>query len=197
VNFQIVTGQQLQQHIDAIAALRISIFKEYPYLYDGDMQSEMDYLKSYSKSKNSILIIVKDQGNIVGALTGIPLAEADEMFLTPFAKNQLPIHHIFYLGEILLSKEYRGKGIGYQMYRMFEDLVRQKKQYQKIAIAEVIRNQHDPRKPKNYISVHKLWERLGYIEHPEMVMQFSYKEVDSSGKIPHSFVFSFKDLEGV
>jgi GNAT superfamily N-acetyltransferase len=193
MEFQIATGQQFQQHINAIAALRISIFKEYPYLYDGDIQTETEYLKSYSKSKNSVLIIVKDKQKVIGAVTGIPLAEADEMFLTPFPKNQ-SIHSIFYLGEILLLKEYRGKGIGYQMYRIFEDLVRQKKQYHKIAIAEVIRDQNDPRKPKNYISVHKLWERLGYIEHPEIVMQCSYKTVDSTEKIPHSLVYSFKDL---
>lgn len=193
MEFQIVTGQQFQQHINTIAALRILIFKEYPYLYDGDIQTEMDYLKSYSKSKNSVLIIVKDKQKVIGAVIGIPLAEADEIILPPFAQNQ-SIHSIFYLGEILLLKEYRGKGIGYQMYRMFEDLVRQKKQYHKIAIAEVIRDQHDPRKPKNYISVHKLLERLGYVKHPEMVILASYKEVDSTGKIPHSLVYSFKDL---
>lgn len=193
MEFQITTGQQFQQHINSIAGLRISIFKEYPYLYDGDIQTEMEYLKSYTKSKHSVLIIVKDKQNIIGAVTGIPLAEADEIFLTPFAKNQ-SIQSIFYLGEILLLKEYRGKGIGYQMYRMFEDLVRQKTEYHKIALAEVIRCQHDPRKPKNYTSLQKFWVRLGYVEHSDMVIQANYKEIDSNWKIPHSLVYSFKDL---
>jgi len=137
--------------------------------------------------------MVKDDEKVIGAVTGIPLAEAGEKFLIPFATNQ-PVDSIFYLGEILLLKDYRGKGIGYQLYKMFEDWVRKKQQYQTIAIVEVIRDQHDPRKPKHYTPVHKLWEKLGYVEHPEMAIQASYKEVDSDGKIPHSLVYSFKDL---
>jgi GNAT superfamily N-acetyltransferase len=193
LKFHILTGPQLQPYINDIAALRISIFRDYPYLYDGDIQTEIDYLKSYSKSANSILVLVEDHKKVVGAVTGLPLAEVDETLLTPFEKNS-SLHSIFYLGEILLLKEYRGKGVGHQMYRMFEDLVRQKKQFQKIAIAEVMRDPHDPRQPKNYISVHELWKKLGYARHPEMVIQASYKEIDSTEKIPHSLVCSLKKL---
>ena len=148
MELQVVTGRQFKQHINTVANLRISIFKEYPYLYDGNMASEADYLNSYSVSKNSILIMVKDKEKIVGAVTGIPLFETDEMFLTPFVKHHFSIHSIFYLGEILLLKKYRGKGIGYKMYKMFEDLVRQNKQYEKIAIAEVLRNKNRSKKTR-------------------------------------------------
>ncbi|HLB52190.1 MAG TPA: GNAT family N-acetyltransferase [Chlamydiales bacterium] len=194
MEFQVVTGNLFKQYINTVANLRMSIFKEYPYLYDGSMTYEAEYLKSYAVSKNSILIIVKDKEKIVGAITGIPLMETDEMFRIPFVKHHFPVRSIFYLGEILLLKEYRGKGIGYKMYKMFEDLVRKNKQYEKIAIAEVLRDKNDPRKPENYVSVHKLWERLGYIEHSEMIMQAPYKEIGGAGKVPHSLIFSFKDL---
>jgi len=194
MEFQVVTGHQFTQHINAIAHLRIAIFKEYPYLYDGKLADEATYLKSYAASKNTLLIIAKDQGKIVGAITGIPLAETDEIFRMPFEKYHFSVHSIFYLGEILLFKEYRGKGVGYKMYKMLEDLVRKNKQYEKIAIAEVLRDENDPRKPHNYVSVHKLWERLGFIEHPELIVQIPYKEIDSEKKVPHSLIFSFKDL---
>ena len=193
MEFEIATGHEFQQYTNEIAALRMLVFKEYPYLYDGDMQTELDHLNDYSKSKNSILIIVKDEQKVIGAVTGIPLAEVDEVFLTPFAKNE-PIDSIFHLGEILLLKEYRGKGIGYKTYKLFEDLVREKKQYNKIAIIEVVRDQDDPRKPKNYISARKFWEKMGYTEHPKMVIHTFYKEVDSPEKVPHTLVYSFKDM---
>lgn len=195
MKLQVIRGHQFQKYLHAVADLRMSIFREYPYLYDSDMQSELDYLKGYSTSKNSLLIIVQDQEKVVGALTGIPLGEMDKAFLPPFVKGHLPIRSIFYLGEMLLLKEYRGKKLGYKMYKTFEDLVKQTGQYKMIAIAEVIRDKNDPRKPKHYIPARKLWEKLGFVEHPEMIMQFSYKQVDSAGKVPNSLVFSFRELE--
>ena len=106
MEFEVARGHEFQQYINEIAALRLLIFKEYPYLYDGDIQTERDYLNGYSRSENSIVIIVKDGQKVIGAVTGIPLVEVDAIFLTPFAKNQ-SIDSIFHLGEILLLKEYR------------------------------------------------------------------------------------------
>jgi len=194
MEFEILTNHQIQQHIETIASLRIAIFKEYPYLYDGDMQSERDYLKSYAASKNSVVILAKDKGKIVGAVTGIPLSELDKIFLMPFMEKHIPTKAQYYLGEILLLKEYRGKGNGYKLYSMFEEWVRQKGKYQKIVIAEVVRPANDPRKPKDYIPTRKFWESLGYIEHPELVFHIPYKEIGYKEKVPHSLVFSFKDL---
>jgi GNAT superfamily N-acetyltransferase len=196
MKFEMIRGHQFESYIDVIADLRIEIFKEYPYLYDGDKATEVDYLKSYSASRSSILVLASDQGRIVGAVTGIPIAEMDAQFLVPFVENHFSVMSIFYLGEMLLLKEYRGKGTGYAMYKMFEDLVRSDQRYEQIAIAEVVRDKSDLRMPENYVPVSKLWEKLGYIQRPEILMQAPYKEIDSIGKVPHSLVFSFKDLSG-
>ena len=40
-------GKQILDHIDKLAQLRIAIFKEYPYLYDGNFLYEQKYLKTY------------------------------------------------------------------------------------------------------------------------------------------------------
>jgi GNAT superfamily N-acetyltransferase len=194
MNFQIARGREIQKYINDIAVLRITVFREYPYLYDGDMPTEVDYLSGYSSSKNSVLIFVKDGEKTVGAVSGKPLADMEELLLVPFAQHHLSVQDIFYLGEIMLLKEYRGKGIGYQLYRKFEDVVKQKKQYQKMAIAEIGRQDQDPRKPKNYIPGRVFWQRLGYIEYPEMIIQVLYKETDNAENIPHSLIYSLKDL---
>ena len=34
-----LTGAAITPYIDALAQLRIAIFREYPYLYDGDMKA--------------------------------------------------------------------------------------------------------------------------------------------------------------
>ncbi|HEX2580239.1 MAG TPA: GNAT family N-acetyltransferase [Rhabdochlamydiaceae bacterium] len=163
-------------------------------MYDGDMQTEADYLGGYSSSKNGILAVVKDGEKIVGAVSGKPLAETEEVLLVPFAQKKLPIQSVFYLGEIMLLKEYRGKGIGYQLYTRFEEAVKQKNQHIHMALVEIIRQDHDPRKPKNYISGHRFWQKLGFLEHSEMVIKVAYKEIDSTEKISHSLVYSLKNL---
>lgn len=195
MEFQVVTGHRLKKYINTIASLRMAVFREYPYLYDGSMDSEEAYLKSYASSKNSILVMARDKEETVGVVAGMPLIEMDEVFQSPFEKHNVAIHSIFYLGDMLLLKEYRGRGIGSKIYKMFEDLVRKNKQYQTIAIAEILRDKNDPRQPKNYVSADKFWASLHYAKHPEIVIQIPYKEVDSAGKVPHLLVVSCKDLE--
>ena len=167
MKFQIATGHHTQEYINDVATLRLLVFREYPYLYDGDRRTELDYPNGYSSNENSILVIAKDGEKIVGAISGKPLLETEEAFLVPFAQQRLPVQGIFYLGEIMLLKEYRGQGVGSQLYRRFEDVVKQKEKYQKMAILEIVREDQDPRKPKSYIPGHEFWRKLGYIEHPD------------------------------
>jgi hypothetical protein len=42
-------GQDIIPFIPELAKLRIEIFKSYPYLYDGDLDYEHNYLNTYSK----------------------------------------------------------------------------------------------------------------------------------------------------
>lgn len=44
ISISVLTGIQVTQYIEAEARLRIAIFKEYPYLYDGNLEYEMRYL---------------------------------------------------------------------------------------------------------------------------------------------------------
>ena len=48
--------------LDSLANLRLEIFREYPYLYDGRKEDELDYLKSYAEAPDACLILACDAG---------------------------------------------------------------------------------------------------------------------------------------
>lgn len=54
-----LTGQEpeLATHIADLARLRIEIFREFPYLYDGDRDYEQKYLATYLNCPQSVVVL--------------------------------------------------------------------------------------------------------------------------------------------
>lgn len=52
-------GQNTIPFIPELARLRIEMFKSYPYLSDGDLNYEHNYLSTYVKCSEGIVIIMK------------------------------------------------------------------------------------------------------------------------------------------
>ena len=44
---RILTGDSVGAVLDDLARLRIAVFRDWPYLYDGDPAYERDYLRAY------------------------------------------------------------------------------------------------------------------------------------------------------
>ncbi|HSX38300.1 MAG TPA: GNAT family N-acetyltransferase [Chlamydiales bacterium] len=193
-DYSILRGEEFYALYDELATLTINVFREYPYLYDGNLESEKECLSHYFSTKNSALVVVKDKERIIGAITGIPLNETFFDCKNCFVENNLPMEEIFYLGEITLLKEYRGQGIGARMYALFEEFVRENKIYKEIAFCEVVPPKNDPRCPSDYFCLDRFWTKRGYIKNPDWVTQFSWKELSSQEKFYHPMVFWSKKL---
>ncbi|MFN6978503.1 MAG: GNAT family N-acetyltransferase, partial [Gemmobacter sp.] len=56
LDVRILTGAALDAAIDDVARLRIEVFRDFPYLYDGDMDYERGYAASYRDSAGAILV---------------------------------------------------------------------------------------------------------------------------------------------
>ena len=78
LNFIIHRGADGHQILEDLANLRIDVFREYPYLYEGDLEYEKKYLGRYFSAQQSYVVGVYDQGRMVGATTAILLSEEDE-----------------------------------------------------------------------------------------------------------------------
>ncbi len=187
LQFQTITGSEIQGHLDPIAKLRIDVFREYPYLYEGTLDAEKDYLAMYARSANSLFILVKDEDKVVGAVTGLPLEELIPEYWDVFRKQQIPTKTIFYLGELVLLKDYRGKGIGERLYAQFETLVKEKGSYQSLTLREILREEQNT-------SLDPFWEKLGFVKHPEWISNDSWTEVGDEQETRHSMIFWSKSL---
>ena len=194
MNIKILRGRDILPYIHKIAELRIAIFHEYPYLYEGDLTYEEKYLLMYSQTKDAILGIAEDNHKVVGAITGLPLTKSMEEIKSLFTEHKIPAERIFYLGEIVLLQEYRNQNIGYTMYEQLEKAVKAAKLYEKIALCEVVRADNDLRKPLDYKSLSSFWNRQGYVKQTNLVAYFSWKEIGDTAETKHPMVFWIKNL---
>ena len=75
-----LSGEELVRYIPELAQLRIQVFRDFPYLYDGDLAYEERYLQTYIQASDSVIVLALDDDKVVGASTGIPLKyETDEV----------------------------------------------------------------------------------------------------------------------
>src|SRR5690606_27884953 len=90
-------GKNALPFIDDVARLRIEVFHEFPYLYDGNMDYERRYLSTYAEDPESLVVIAFDEeGNVRGASTGVPMAHEEPDFRRPFEQKGYDTESIFY-----------------------------------------------------------------------------------------------------
>ena len=188
-----VYGKEIQNYIDDIAALRLRVFKDFPYLYDGNIEDEHKYLERYSLSKNSLVLLAFDDNKVVGVSTALPLKDADSGFREPFENSSYNISDIFYFGESVLLPQYRGNGIGSKFFQEREKFALSL-ECDSFVFCSVNRERDHPLKPSNYRYLDEWWSRIGYQPMPSFVCSYSWKEVGSEQEVINSLTFWQKGL---
>jgi GNAT superfamily N-acetyltransferase len=147
-------------YIPELAKLRIEIFKEYPYLYDGDFEYEQKYLSKFVHAPESLIALVFDTDKIVGAFSGLPMRYEEGNLQSVWEEE---LDSLYYFSELLLLPGYRKFGIGSQLMSQAEKWVEQlDTEYTKLVLATVIRAENHPSKPIDYQSLNTLWEKFDY-----------------------------------
>ena len=72
VEIRPVSGIAVEPWLDELADLRIRIVRDYPYLYDGSVEYERDYLDRYDRSKQRGVVLALEYNRLLGAATGVP-----------------------------------------------------------------------------------------------------------------------------
>ncbi|MDX8430405.1 MAG: GNAT family N-acetyltransferase [Candidatus Algichlamydia australiensis] len=195
-NIEIISlqGKEILPYLRELARLRMVVFKEWPYLYDGSYDGEEKYLQIYAETQNALFILAIEGGTVIGAVTGIPVSESMEEVQEVFLKKNLPMNKVYYLGEIMLLKEFRNKGTGKKMYLAFEKFLKELKKFEKVVLCEIFRDKSDKRMPTEYKSLTTFWESLGYKRLPNLEASFSYKEMGLSKESSHAMHFHEKNL---
>ncbi len=189
-----LTGSEITPHLDDAARLRISVFREFPYLYDGDADVEAEYLASYAKCPRSVFVLAEAGGKIVGVSTGLPLVDADSSFRAPFENASLPVEDWFYFGESVLDPAWRGRGMGHRFFDMREAHAL-KLGFSKACFCAVERPSGHPLEPADYRSNHVFWKKRGFLRAPDLRARFSWSQVDFGGvAVENELVFWTRDL---
>ncbi len=189
-----MTGPSLEAYVPALARLRIEVFREFPYLYDGDLGYEARYLQTYIEAPGSVIVLVFDSEAVVGASTALPLAEADPAFRRPFHDQGYDPVEVFYLGESVLLPAYRGRGLGVHFFEEREAHARNLGGYAWAAFCAVDRPTDHPRRPPGYRPLDAFWSKRGYLRHPELTAIYRWKDLDDQGESEKTMTFWLKRL---
>jgi|TARA_R110000850_G_scaffold275733_2_gene415629 GNAT superfamily N-acetyltransferase len=182
LSFSLLTTDQVEQALDDLARLRIEVFADWPYLYDGDAAYEAQYLKHFAASPGAVVVAARDvNGAMVGAATGAPLSDHADEFAAPFARIGLDPDDFFYLAESVLLPEYRGQGAGRQFFQMREAAARAQG-FEHTVFASVVRPDDHPAKPLNDHTLHAFWERLGYEPYSGLLAEFSWRDIGAAAE---------------
>ncbi len=190
---EVLTGDAIVAVLDDLARLRITVFRDFPYLYDGSLDYERDYMRSYVTSKTAVLVGAFNGDQLVGAATGTPLSDHADDFAEPFKHHPVPMSDIFYCAESVLLSDYRGRGIGHAFMDAREDHARSLGATHS-AFCSVIRPMDHPLKPDAYAPLDPFWRKRGYAPLPNVKARFDWKDVDQDASTVKELQFWMRAL---
>ena len=186
-------GADLDAALDDVARLRIAVFREFPYLYDGDLAYERRYLDTYRTSPRAILVGAFDGARLVGAATGTPLGDHDAAFARPLEKAGFDIATTFYCAESVLLPEYRGQGAGHAFFDAREAHARALG-FTHAAFCAVIRPPDHPARPETYRDLAPFWRARGYVPLYGAIARFDWREIGETRETTHDLQFWTRPL---
>lgn len=194
MDIRLLRGVEIAPHIDDLARLRIEVFREFPYLYDGSLDYEAEYLDTYVRSADSLCVLVRDEGRVVGASTALPLADETPEFQQPFLSAGWDAARIFYCAESVVLPAWRGHGLGVRFFAEREAHARRLGRFDWCAFCAVQRPANHPRRPADYQPLDAFWARRGYRHHPELHTQYHWRDLDEAEESAKPMLFWLKEL---
>ena len=188
VTTRILSGSELDAALDDIAQLRITVFRDWPYLYDGSLAYERDYLSVYQNSDASVVVGAFDGTRLVGASTGTPMADHSDDFGSAFAGSAYDLSQMYYCAESVLLADFRGHGLGHQFFDHREAHAK-KLGYSSICFCGVQRPADHPLRPADHRRLDPFWRKRGYAPMDGIVAQFRWKDVDQPEETVKSLQF--------
>lgn len=190
---RVLTGEALDAALDDVARLRLTVFRDWPYLYDGDLEYERAYLQNYRDSAQAVMVGAFDGVQLVGAATGTPMEDHADDFAKAFSSTAYALGDIFYCAESVLLSRYRGHGIGHRFFDAREAHARSLgRRY--AAFCSVIRPDDHPQRPAAYNALDPFWRKRGYAVLSGVIARFDWTDVGQSRPSPKPLQFWIRQL---
>ncbi|MGA0615761.1 GNAT family N-acetyltransferase [Paracoccus sp. KR1-242] len=192
IRTEILTDDAVAAVLDDLARLRIEVFRTWPYLYDGDLDYERDYLKVY-QAPGAVVVAAYDGARMVGASTGAPMEHHAEDFAAAFAGRPERLDEIFYCAESVLLPDWRGHGLGHVFFDGREAQARALGR-RFSAFCSVQRPPDHPLRPADYRPLDDFWRKRGYEPLSGVVAEFDWKDIDAPVSTKKPLQFWMKSL---
>ena len=187
-----ISSSELSNYIDELASLRIRVFKEFPYLYEGNLEYEQKYLSRYQKANAFLLVGAFENGKMVGATTCLPLSEEEEEFRQPHLQAGYNTDKIFYFGESILLSQYRGRGIGKAFFDKREAHAKKVISDLEFTCFCAVDRESHPLTPEDYRPLDSFWESRSYEKSSKLFCEYSWKDIDKEEEDKKRLYFWFK-----
>lgn len=178
LTFRTERGAGFSSILDELGELRIRVFREWPYLYEGNLDYERTYLKTYLQSPTSFGFFAFDGDKLVGATTAMELQDELLAFQQPFIQQSFDVNKVVYFGESILLPEYRGKGLGKRFMQERLSYARSFGDKEFAAFCAVARPSDHPLRPASYKPLDQFWLASGFTPCEDMVASFKWKDLD-------------------
>lgn len=188
------TGIEIASVFDDLAKLRIAVFRAFPYLYEGSIDYEKEYLKVYSSSENAFLFAVYDDSKMVGATTCIPLINETPEVQEPFVNAGIALENVFYFGESVLLPEYRGLRLGHRFFDEREAHARSFETCKITCFCSVVRPENHQLRPVDYQPLDKFWAKRGYQKEPSLKSKFEWLDIEEQHSTQKEMIYWTKKI---
>ena len=194
MHFQHYHGASIADVFEPLAALRIAVFHDYPYLYEGTVDYEKEYLGTYARSEAALLFAAFDGEQMVGATTCIPLADETEEVQAPFLKAGFELSEVFYFGESILLPAYRGLGLGHRFFDEREKHAAQFGTFRYTSFCAVQRPDGHPLRPAEYRPLDEFWTKRGYQKEQSLQTEFSWPDIGETHSTPKTMIYWIRPI---
>ena len=194
--YEELSGEAVRPYLRELGELRIAVFREFPYLYDGDLDYEEHYLETYVHSTRSLVVLLRHEGRLVGATTCLPMEDESPEFQAPFLASGFDLNEVFYFGESIILPECRGQRAGHEFFRRREEHARRTGPFRYTAFCAVERPADHPLRPAGHRDLYDYWNRRGYVKRPEFTTTFRWRDIDGPDETAKTMTFWVKTLRG-
>lgn len=193
MQIETLTGAELDPVLPALARLRIEVFRAWPYLYDGTLSYEEDYLAAFAKAPDAVIVTARDAGEIVGCATGCALAGEHTDFVAPVEAAGLDPADTFYFGESVLRESWRGQGIGHAFFDRRERHALDRG-YRRTCFCGVVRPPDHPLRPETPRDLEPFWRKRGYQPLDGAIAYFGWTDLGESEQTRKPLQFWWRPL---
>lgn len=194
LQIEILDASSAKKYLEDIAQLRMTVFRDFPYLYDGNIDYERTYLETYFQSPGARVVLCRDVDKVVGASTVIPMKDEDQNLQQPLVTAGIDPTTVMYFGESVLLSDYRGQGAGKAFFVERLKHARSSVGIKKAAFCAVQRPSDHPLRPKSYQPLDGLWQSFGFSSVPGLTCTMTWKQIDETHESAKTLQFWLRDI---